>query len=71
MRTGLTEMAEIALIRECEKRWTVTGVFPLGAQVRLTEGMRRKPDSSTNAMPDRGDEEKARFVHECDVGTQG
>lgn len=26
------------------------GVKPLGAQVRLTEGMRRKPDSSTKAM---------------------
>jgi len=43
-------MAEIALMRPWAKRWIVTGVFPLGAQVRLTVGMSRKPDSSTKAM---------------------
>lgn len=37
-------------MRPWAKRWTVTGVWPLGAQVRLTVGMSRKPDSSAKAM---------------------
>src|SRR5947199_10139842 len=41
-------MTESLSRRPCRCRWM--GVSPCGAQVRSTEGIKRKPDSSANTM---------------------